>query len=258
MSQELAPKEASVSESSELERYPWLKRIGATAASILLPILATIAFAWYQSSEAEEEGRKAELEREKAVKKQLVSIVEEHVLNGEPLDLSRLRRITDLQVKEQEIRSSLPILELVEKAELNILDSRYLDFDSKKTYKKVFDNIYKEIGQSTKMDYDGRHLGLVDDLVANLKKGKSEDAVHKLNRLLEAFNADIGELESRSSPDSKSFIFGEVIASPFFLALMVAYSALVFYFWSRVQARRRARERALEELLKDYEIRKDT
>ena len=133
-------------------------------------MLATIAFSWYQSSEAEEEGRKAELEREKAVKKQLVSIVEEHVLNGEPFDLSRLRRITDLQVKEQEIRSSLPILELVEKAELNILDSRYLDFESKKTYKKVFDNIYREIGQSTKMDYDGRHLGLVDDLVANLKR----------------------------------------------------------------------------------------
>ena len=204
MSQELSPKEASVSESSEPERYTRLKRIGITAASILLPILATIAIAWYQSSKAEEEGRKAELEREKAVKKQLVSIVEEHVLNGEPLDLSRLRRLTDLQVKEQEIRNSLPILELVEKAELNILDSRYLDFDSKQTYKKVFDNIYREIGQSTKMDYDGRHLGLVDDLVANLKNraNRRAYAFRKLTQVPQKLSTEIAIEASRPSRSS--------------------------------------------------------
>lgn len=250
MSKELVTPVEGASDSGDKEstRSKWILPILTTAVGVLVTILV----GWYQISKAEDEVRKAEIEREKAVKLTLVSIIEEHVLNGKQLDLSRLRRIAELQAKEQAIRRSLPIIELIEKAEFNILNSRYLGFDSKEAYKSVFDSIYVKIAQNTTITYDGRHPNLVSDLIASLQKGRTEDITLKLNRLLEAFNADIEELEVRSTPAKTLFSFAETLQqSPvsilsFIIAYLLLGTVIIVYVWIRRRQRLELQRQRLE------------
>ena len=86
-------------------RWLWL------VITTIVGVVATILVGWYQLNKAAGEARKAEVEREKAVRLTIVSIIEEHVLNGKGLDLSPLRRLVEFQAKEQALGRSLPIIQ---------------------------------------------------------------------------------------------------------------------------------------------------
>jgi len=231
---------------AETSSKPWKhSRWVVPVVLALLSIVVTIGVAWFQFSKLEEEMREAELEREKAVRSTVVSIVEEHILNEKELDISRLARLTEHLSREYTLRRSIPISELLEKAEFNILNSRYLDFEKKEKYKTVFNTIYKELPQVSTLRYDGRHADLVNDLVSSLQAGQSQDTETKLNRVLQAFNSDIEHLAAQRKPETSiPNLLRSIKESPYAI-LFVVFVYLLFgvYGYFQIQARRRRRER---------------
>ena len=120
-------------------RYPWMSSVVTTVISIAVAVGLT----WYQINRAEQEEQKAEIERVKTVKATLVSIVEDHVVNNQSINIPRLSRLVDIKSREANIQIAPRLLEIIQLAELNIINSGYLDFQTKDGYKKVFDSIYE-------------------------------------------------------------------------------------------------------------------
>ena len=108
----------------------------------LISIAFTIGVAWYQISKSAIQAVEAEQEREKSVRSTLIAIVEEHIINEKPIEISRLARLIELRRREEGVRIPISVSEIFEKAEFNILNSRYLDFERKEKYKTVFDELY--------------------------------------------------------------------------------------------------------------------
>jgi len=118
-------------------------------------VIVSVLVAWYQINLNEEQIQEAEKERAKSVKNELVQIVEEHVINKKPLDISRLSRLADFRSREENLLLTPTVSEVVENAEFNIIKSQYLEFDKKLEFKGIFNGIYAEIYTPDKVDYSG-------------------------------------------------------------------------------------------------------
>ncbi|GAB1045664.1 MAG: hypothetical protein SPiBPW_40360 [Shewanella algae] len=155
-------------------KYSWVSPVVTTIISIVVAVGLT----WYQINRSEQEERKAEVERVKTVKSILVSIVEDHVINNQPIDIKRLSRLVDIKTRESNILAPPRLLEIVQLAELNIINSGYLDFETKESYKKVFDKIYNDIRDDYKFDFEGvRNPALIEQVVSSIKAGNSEESL---------------------------------------------------------------------------------
>jgi hypothetical protein len=210
-------------------KQAWLSPVITTVISILVAIGLT----WYQINRAETEAAEAEIERVKSVKSTMISIVEDHVINKQPIDISRLSRLIDVKSREANINSTIRVLEIVQLAELNILNSGYLDFKTKEEFKKVFDSIYKNVRNEYKINHtDVKHAALIEDVVSSIKLGKMEESVGNLQLLVEAYSSDIKTLEAKQRKTELFKIlyksFGEKPMS--FIVVIIIYFVLLIYF----------------------------
>lgn len=205
-------------------RYPWLSSVITT----LISIAVAVGLTWYQINRAEQEEQKAEIERVKTVKTTMVGIVEDHVINNQSIEISRLSRLVDIKSREANIQVAPRLLEIIQISELNIINSGYLDFQTKDGYKKVFDSIYESLGKEYEVDYSStKNSALIEQLISSIKVGNPEDSIANLQLLLEAQSKDLKVLESKSKSNEDLLrLFNIINEEP----LMIIGVALTYVF----------------------------
>ncbi|NRF17544.1 hypothetical protein [Vibrio coralliilyticus] len=234
------------SDKDESKAKKWLVPLVTT----LIGIVATIIVAWYQLKVGEEQAFQAAIEREKAVIQNIVKIVEEHVINNNELDIPRLARLIDLRSREEKLRTKISTLQVIQKAEFNIINSAYLEFDKKNEYKKIFDNIYSQLSFDGLEGYDGLHANVANELAKSIKSGDTQTSITTLNSLLDLLNKDVSDAKKENSPELLSILR---IFDKDFLFMLTGVQALLMLFlmYFRVMVRRRREINLLKR--KEYE-----
>lgn len=102
---------------SELPAEPRKKKWVIPVLTTLIGVLATIVVALYQLKIGEEQALQAALERERSVIENVVKIVEEHIINNNSVDISRLARLIDLRTREEKLQNKISVLQIIQKAE---------------------------------------------------------------------------------------------------------------------------------------------
>lgn len=100
--------------------------------------MITIGATWYQMAASQREATAAEYERARAVRQSVIAIVEEQALNGKRLEPDRLSRLIDQRRRDQSLTLAVPLTDVVEQSEFNILSSPYLPVDRKEQIKPIF------------------------------------------------------------------------------------------------------------------------
>lgn len=221
----------------------------------LIGVVVSLLVAWYQITLNEEQALQAEIERSKAVKSELIQIVEEHVINNKPLDVSRLARLSEYRAKQEKLLLVPSVSEIVEGAEFNILKSQYLEFDKKENFKSIFNEIYTELSANSKITYNGLFENSVNDLYASIYSGNGNEAASKLNKLLGDFNTKIEELNAEKSiRENKSFddIVKVFFDKPYMMIMVLFSYAVTLYAYMYLIRRKRRRREIEDEVLEEY------
>lgn len=124
--------------------------------SIILGAFFTVLVGWYtiyynnqQTLEANEQSLQAEKERYIKVKDDLVSIIEEYVVDEKQIDIATLQRLINIRTKEETLKTNILISDIIQKAEYNILNSKHLSVDEKSRYKDLIRIYYDELNETT-------------------------------------------------------------------------------------------------------------
>lgn len=225
---------------------PIAKKRGWVVPTIttLIGVAVSLLVAWYQIALSEEQALQAEIERSKAVKNELIQIVEEHVINKKPLDVSRLARLSEFRAKQERLLLVPSVSEIVEGAEFNILKSQYLEFEKKELFKEIFNSIYSELSASSKINYTGIFENSVNDLYSSIQSGNVNESSSKLNKLLSDFNTKIEELNAEKAIREKKSIeeFLKIILDKPEI-MIIAITLYAFTLYSVMFLRRKARRR---------------
>jgi hypothetical protein len=181
------------------KRRPW---VGVTLAT-LVGVAFTVAATWYQITRSEEQARLAELERIKSIRSDLVSIVEEHIINDDVLDPVSLARLIELRRREEGVGDVIGAMEIYQRAEFNILNTRYLEFGQKRKYKVKFALIYQQATRVQEFK-DVRHSEILNKLAQSIQEGKTSDALRQLVQVVENYQTDMELLRTQQKEVSGS------------------------------------------------------
>lgn len=227
---------------TQQKKRPWK----AIAATTVITIIVTIVAAWYTISRTERQFVLAEAERVRNVKNNLVSIIEEHIINQKPIDCMRLTRLIETKSRDEKLLIRITARDLIEQAEYNIIYTRYLDFKQKEEYKAIFDQLYKDM---IPVEYsafkDILYAELLNRLAQNIQEGNIEESMKLLNEYVERLSTELAELEKKKAlPDS--FII-TLFRTPYFAIFMVLYIIFIVLFriYMRNLRRRRVQSRKL-------------
>ena len=175
----------------------------------------------------------AEEARAHAVRTTFVSLVEEHIVNEKPIDSARLVRLIDSCWREENISTPISVHEVVEKAEINILSSPYLDFAQKQKYKTIFDGIYREYNSRKFTPFDEEpYADLANELAKSVQEGKTSEALEQIRRIVTAYQHDLEALakESQREPEFIDFL-NRVIREPLYIKIFATtYLVLILTF----------------------------
>lgn len=236
---------------------PTSKRNGwiVPTVSTLVGVAVSILIAWYQISTSEEQALQAERERAKSVKNELIAIVEEHIINQKPLDISRLARLAEFRADQEKLMNVPSISELVENAEFNILKSQYLEYEKKQEFKKTFDSVFDELAISSSFQYTGLFENSAKDLYTSIQNGNIQESQIKLNKLLSDVNNKISELEAEVS-SAPRFKLDDIVKTlfdkPFLLIASISIYAFVLILFSRYKSMRLRKIRFEEDVELNY------
>ncbi|MFA0185086.1 hypothetical protein AB4584_21035 [Vibrio splendidus] len=237
--------EDSVQKSEEDKKQSKKKSWLVPTVTTLIGVAVSLAIAWYQINLSNEQALQAENERAKSVMNELTLIVEEHVINQNTVDISRLARLSELRAKQEKLLFVPSVSEIIETAEYNILKSQYLDFEKKETYKEVFDSMYSKMYGSPLAEYNGIFGNSLNELYSSIQQGSTSESLEKLSKLATDVNAQLDEIKTITSMKSRN-TFEElakvIIDKPqFFIAVMTVY-AFVLYLFMMIRRKRRMRE----------------
>jgi len=217
---------------NEQQKSKWIGLVVTTA----LGIAATVGVGWYQLAEAERQAVLAEQERARAVRSEMVSMVEEHALNNQSIDLPRLTRLADQRRREERVSIPITSSELLEKAEFNVLGSRYLPFARKQELKAVFDSAYAELTTREFAPFapDAPNAETVNTLANQIQEGKATDALQTLRRLQESHSMDLQDARSERRAPSLVEALAEVFKDPIpAAAVLVTYLTILWWMVRR-------------------------
>ncbi|MCQ2048653.1 Uncharacterised protein [Stutzerimonas stutzeri] len=225
----------------------------------LVGVAVSVLVAWYQISLSEEQIQEAEKERSKSVKSELIQIVEEHVINQDQLDISRLSRLAEFRAREERLLITPTVSEIVEGAEFNIIKSQYLEYEKKQKFKEIFNEIYNEIYTPDKANYTGISENAVNDILASINGGNNKDASTKVIKLATDFSSRIEELEAKNkSRETKSFTDfvrilidkPEVLIIAFFAYAIMLYGITMYL--RKLRSDKLLRVKLQSEIMEDY------
>jgi hypothetical protein len=238
----------------EGDRKGWKTPVLTTLAGILVSILV----AWYQISRSEEQAMQAQIERSKSVKNELVRVVEEHIINEKPLDISSLARLAEFRASREGLLAVPTVSEIVQSAEFNILTSQYLEFERKEKFKSYFNQIYATLAIPASLNYDGPFENTVNDIYASIQNGNVSEVASKVNVLVTNFEARLKDLEAQHKIKSRTNIedlVKELIEDPTLIVMtLVLYGGLLYVgreFRRRIRRRRFIDREEYEEYLRE-------
>ena len=204
-------------------------------SSIIIVIYASLLI-----TRSEKQYQQAELERVKNVKNLLVSIVEDHIINSQSIDIPRISRLLELKKREDNVTSPISVLEIVENAEFNIINSKYLDYNQKKKYKEYFDSIYSDINSLQLNIYkDIPNADLINELSKNIQDGKSSEALKTLNRLVDSYNSQISKYSIADSKSKYSKMLNFISTDLSFVLFVIIYFTMFLFLITRKGVRLR-------------------
>lgn len=195
----------------------------------VIGIVVTVAATWYQLYVTDRQVTAAEVERARAVRQSVISIVEEQALNGKRLDVERITRLIDQRRRDQSVSTPMPTADVVEQAEFNIMSSTYLSVERKEQIKPIFEAFYADIASKTFQAFPqgAANSALLNEMAKQIQDGKNAAALANLKRLAEVHQAELAQYIKRSKP-SIFEVLEQFFAQPWKLAVIVAaYLALV-------------------------------
>ncbi len=205
----------------------------------VIGIVVTVVASWYQLAASDRQATAAELERAKAVRQSVISIVEEQALNGKKLEVQRLTRLIDQRRREQNVSLLVAISDVVEQAEFNISSSPYLAVDRKEQIKPLFDSFYSELAIKSFKSFgpDEANADLLNELAKQIQEGKSTDALASLSRLQEIQSATMTQLSRKVKPTLLE-AFVEFFKQPKNIVIFVFSYLFLLWFVGQVRRRR--------------------
>lgn len=221
-----------------------------TLVSIVIGVAFTIGTAWYTIYSSKEELERADSEKLKNVKENLVAIIEEHIVNKDSLDLKSFERLVTNRVTEEKLKVRPTLYGLLTQAEFNIKNSRHLSFDKKKDYSSLISTLYLQISNDTtlnlKMDKHQADLALI---LKSFNETSESEGKKALINLINQYESELAEL--RTKEIDKESITDYIFKSPTRLILITgSYIAIIMAYFYFLKMRRRRRE-----LLKKFEMR---
>ena len=84
-----------------------------TLISIMIGIIVTVGATWYTVESSRKEVEQAESERLSKVKENLVSIIEEHIVNRDSIDLKGFNRLINNRTREENLYTRPTIYNLL-------------------------------------------------------------------------------------------------------------------------------------------------
>ena len=227
----------------------------------LVGVVVSLLVGWYQINLSEEQAFEAQKERTKAVKNELVQIVEEYVINQKMLDVSRLARLLEFRAKQEKLIVTPSVTDIIENAEFNIIKSQYLEFDKKQQFKDIFDDLYLKLNVSDELKYRGNFENTVNDIYISIQNGDTKDIPTKLSKVLNEFNNKIVELEAQidltEKIDINSF-FKVLMRKPELIGFVFVIYSTGIYFMFYIRRRNKRRDEYLAKISRaemDAEIR---
>lgn len=237
--------------------------------TLLLGTVVTIGATWFTIYDSDRKAQQAELERYKKVRDNIVSIVEEHIVNKEPINIIELKRLIEIQTKTENLSKNIPVMEVLEQAEYNVLNSKHLDFTKKQEYKNTINSIYdlnnKEdsiLKRTLSLDSTinlnkYREKENIKSLLVILKQGNEKEINKQLLTVLDSYEASLADC-NKSTPDKfDSQITNIIIDNKWTIIIFTSlYIVFAYYYLTLLRTRKRKRvemKRRLTELEKERE-----
>jgi hypothetical protein len=221
-----------------------------TIISILIGILVTIGATWYTVVSSRQEVVQAETERLNNVKENLVSIIEEHIVNKDSIDLEGFNRLINNRTREEKLYKRPTIYDLLTQAEYNIQSSKHLSFDKKLEYSKIMSSLYGNI-QTDSLNSnlsDNRFPEETLKIINYLNETNKSEGKKLLINLAEKYESEIQNLQKAEI--KKETIIDNLLRSPSkFILILSIYLTFMIVFW--YYYRNRKRKRQLYELHKE-------
>jgi hypothetical protein len=168
----------------------------------VIGVLITVGATWYQIYVSERQATAAELERSRAVRQSVISIVEEQALNGKKLEAERIARLIDQRRREQNVSIPVSTADAVQQAEFNISSSTYLSIERKEQIKPVFDSFYADLVSRsfTVFAPSTPNAELLNGLAKQIQEGRTTDALASVRRLQELHSEDLAKVAQKAKP----------------------------------------------------------
>jgi len=221
-----------------------------TVISILIGIAVTVGATWYTVEINRQEAVQAESERLDKVKENLVSIIEEHIVNKDSIDLESFSRLVNNRTREEKLYTRPSVYNLITQAEYNIQNSKHLSFDKKLEYSKIISSLYEDFKTDT-LNYkfsESRFPEEAIKIISLFNETNKSEGKKMLLSYSQKYEQEISSLQ-KAQLKKESFI-DSLLRSPTNLVfLIIGYLILTTLLMYYLRARRKK--------LKHYEILKE-
>lgn len=236
-----------------MERISTKKRVNwvPTVISIFIGALITVGATWFTIYKARQAEDNAEVERISKIKENVTSIIEEHIVNRDTLNLISLDRLIHITCSEENIKNRPSLYNLLSLSEYNIQISNHLSFEKKHEYSLVIQSLFEKLANdSVSITGKSQYTEIVNEISKSLNESKKLQGKQSLLLLVEKYESDITKLESEIAEEKINMNI--LTESPYiiFLSVTIYLSImLVFYIFYRGRKRKKqilfARDRAI-------------
>ena len=222
-----------------------------TIVALVVGAILTLGTTYYTIYEGNKQAVQAENERYIKVKDNIVSIVEEHIVNQKRVDLYSIQRIIDIRIKEENVKIPLSVSDIISQAEYNILNSRHLDIGKKEEYEKAISEIQKGFLADSTFDFSKyKEADLMKSIRLEINKANSQEAAKLLLVLVDKYEASLKEADNlRVKKEKNDFDF--LFDKPSLLLMVIAVYGLLastYLSFYRRRLRRRKEENEIRKI----------
>jgi hypothetical protein len=179
----------------------------------------------------------------------LVSIIEEHIVNRDSIDLKGFNRLINNRTREENLYTRPTIYNLLTQAEYNIQSSKHLSFDKKLEYAKIISTLYDDFETDTISSLiNNRFPDETLKVISFFNETDKIEGKTQLAILAENYEQEIKSLQK--SELKKESIIDNILQSPSKLIIVISlYLLITIILWYYMKMRRRR--------MKHFEILKD-
>jgi hypothetical protein len=220
--------------------------------TLLIGTVVTIGATWFTIYDSDRKAQQAEIERYKNVSDNIVSIVEEHIVNKQTISITELKRLIETQSKTEQLTKLIPIIDILEQAEYNVINSRHLDFRRKSEYKNIINSIYdlnykedsllkKSLLFDSTMNLDKyKEKEHIKTLLITLSNGNEKEINKALFIVFDNYETLLANREKYPGEKLDSQVLNTIIDNKWtFIILFILYIVFAFYFFTYTKIRKR-------------------